>query len=56
MGKRPLAFSFSRRRWMDGGAAKKGSVPSMAARVALLACAALMTSGCSRGEQGLVLG
>ena len=41
---------------MDGGAAKKGSVPSMAARVALLACAALMTSGCSRGEQGLVLG
>ena len=41
---------------MDGGAAK-GYVPSVVTRVvALLACAALMTIGCSRGEQGLVLG
>ena len=42
---------------MDGGAAKKGYVPSVVARgVALLACAALMTIGCSRGETGLMLG
>ena len=41
---------------MDGGAAKKGCVPSVVARVVLLACAALMTMGCSRGEQGIVGG
>ena len=42
---------------MDGGATKKGHVPSVVARgVTLLACAALMTIGCSRGETGLMLG
>ena len=38
-----------------GGGAAKGSVPSVVARLALLACAAL-TIGCSRGEPGLVAG
>ena len=41
---------------MDGGAAKKGYVKPVVARgVALLACVVLAV-GCSRGEQGLVLG